>query len=271
MQNYAETFQIPVAAAEAYEAKFVPALFGELAQHLVDFADLAPSLSVLDVACGTGIVARTVADRLNGSGRVVGLDLNEAMLTVARRVRPEIEWRLGDAANLPFAAGSFDAVLCQMALMFFPDRAQSLREMRRVVAEAGIVAIMVPDRLQAQPAYGPFIDMVARHAGPDALSLMSAYWVCGDLTELQAVLEAAGLHVARADTRVSAVRFRSADEFVTTEVESTPLVERISASTYERIREGGRDVLRPFTAPAGRVEAPLAVHIVVARPSSTRR
>src|SRR5262245_5940490 len=137
MQNSAETFQIPLAAAEAYEATFVPALFGELARHLVDFTGVAPGRSVLDVACGTGIVARTVADRLNGGGRVVGLDLNEAMLTVARRVRPEIEWRQGDAGNLPFATGSFDAVLCQMALMFFPDRGQSLGEMRRVVASGG--------------------------------------------------------------------------------------------------------------------------------------
>jgi ubiquinone/menaquinone biosynthesis C-methylase UbiE len=67
-----------------------------------------------------------VADAQRGHGRVVGLDLNEAMLDVARRVRPEIEWRQGDAARLPFADGVFDVALCQMAFMFFPDRSQVL-------------------------------------------------------------------------------------------------------------------------------------------------
>ena len=126
MQN-TETFQLSMAAAEAYEARFVPALFAEWAPHLVELAGVAPGQAVLDVACGTGIVARTAADTLEGAGRVVGLDLNEAMLAVARRVRPDIEWRQGDAASLPFPDGSFDTVLCQMALMFFPDRARALR------------------------------------------------------------------------------------------------------------------------------------------------
>jgi len=271
MQKPAETFQISLTAAEAYEAKFVPALFGEWAPHLVDFAGVAPGQAVLDVACGTGIVTRTVADRLNGRGRVVGLDLNEAMLTVARRVRPTIEWRQGDATKLPFPDASFDAVLCQMALMFFPDRAQALREMRRVVGAEGTVAVLVPGRLQSQPAWGPFIEMVARHAGPDALALMGTYWACGDLAELTALLEAAGLSAARTRTRVGTAKFASPDEFVVTEVESTPLFERISATTYERIREEARDVLRPFTTSTGRVEAPLEAHLVAARPRRLSR
>src|SRR5262249_45272745 len=159
--------------------------------------------------CGTGVAARTVADRLNGRARVVGLDLNEAMLTVARRVRPTIEWRQGDAGNLPFADGSFDVALCQMALMFFPDRARSLHEMQRVVVPGGSVAILVPAALQSQPVYAPFIEMVARHAGHDAVSLMSAYWVCGDLAKLNGLIEAAGLRVARTNTRAGTVRFDS--------------------------------------------------------------
>ena len=139
-----ETFQLSAVAAEAYESTFVPALFAEWAPHLCDLAGVRPGQRVLDVACGTGIVARVAADRLAGAGRVVGVDLNEAMLAVARRVRPDLEWRQGDAEALPFPPASFDRVLCQMALMFFPDRARALREMRRVAAPDGVAAFVVP-------------------------------------------------------------------------------------------------------------------------------
>ncbi|MGH7821530.1 MAG: class I SAM-dependent methyltransferase, partial [Candidatus Binatia bacterium] len=144
MERAAETFQISLETAEVYESRFVPALFAGWALELVDFAGVAPGQAVLDVACGTGIVARTAFERMKGRGRVVGLDLNEAMLTVAGRVRPEVEWRRGDAADLPFPDRSFDAVLCQMALMFFPDRGRALGEMRRVVDAGGTVAVAVP-------------------------------------------------------------------------------------------------------------------------------
>jgi SAM-dependent methyltransferase len=183
----------------------------------VDLAGVAPGQAVLDVACGTGIVARTVAVVQGGQGQVVGLDVNEAMLHVARRVRPEINWRQGDAAHLPFPAGAFDVALCQMALMFFPDRTRVLREMARVVGANGTVAFAVPGSLESQPAYGSFVEMAARHAGPEAISLLSAYFVCGDLDALGRLIESAGLRVAASRTYLGAVWCGSVDEFVATE------------------------------------------------------
>ena len=100
-----ERFQVSLGAAEQYEARFVPAIFAEWAPLLADISGVGPASRVLDVACGTGIVARTVADRLAGTGRVVGVDLNDGMLAVARRVRPDLDWRQGDAADLPFPDG----------------------------------------------------------------------------------------------------------------------------------------------------------------------
>jgi ubiquinone/menaquinone biosynthesis C-methylase UbiE len=265
MQTASETFRLSAAAAEMYEANFVPALFAEWAPRLVELASVAPGQAVLDVACGTGIVARTVADVQRGKGRVVGLDLNEVMLDVARRVGPQIEWRQGDAARLPFPDGSFDVALCQMALMFFPDRAEVLREMARVVGASGTVAFVVPGRLESQPAYAPFVQMAARHAGPEAVSLLSGYFVCGDLDALKGLVESAGLHVAATRTHLGRVKCPSVDAFVATEVESTPLRERISDDVYARIREGAREVLRRFTKPDGTAEIPLEGHVVAAR------
>jgi ubiquinone/menaquinone biosynthesis C-methylase UbiE len=265
MTGTTETFQLSLAAAEAYESRFVPAIFGEWAPHLVETAGVAPGQAVLDVACGTGVVAREAADRMGGQGRVVGLDLNQGMLTVAGRLRPDIEWRQGDAAELAFDDGSFDVVLCQAALMFFPDRARALREMARVAAAGGAVAVQVWDRLEAQAGYRPFFEVVARHAGQEAIDLWSAYWALGDLELLAALFEAAGLRVASTRTRDGAVRFASSDELVRTEVEATPLGERIGPEVYDRLLEDAGAALRRFVTADGRVELPIRGHLVVAR------
>jgi ubiquinone/menaquinone biosynthesis C-methylase UbiE len=260
-----ETFQIPPEVAELYEARFVPALFAEWAPRLVDVAGVRPGMHVLDVACGTGIVARTAADVVGPTGRVLGLDLNEAMLAVARRVRPDVEWHQGDAADLPFADSTFDAVLCQMALMFFPDRAGAVAEMRRVARPSGSVALCVPASLPEQPAYGPFVDLAARHAGPEAMSLLSTYWACGDRRELGALLEDSGLQLTETRTVRGCARFDSAEQFVATEVESTPLVERLSERDYDAIKTGARTLLAPFAVAGGGLEVPLVAHLAAAR------
>ena len=96
------------------------------------------------------------------TGEVVGVDLNPNMLSVAARIRPDLSWRVGDAAALPFPDDAFDVVLCQSALMFFPDATVALREMARVCAPRGTVGVQVYSSLDAQPAYGPWIETVAR-------------------------------------------------------------------------------------------------------------
>jgi ubiquinone/menaquinone biosynthesis C-methylase UbiE len=262
----AETFQVSAAAAEVYESTFVPAIFAEWAPLLVDLAGVAPGRSVLDVACGTGIVARTAADRLGDAGSVTGVDLNEGMLAVARRVRPDIVWRPADAARLPFPDRSFDVVLCQMALMFFPDRRRALVEMARVVTPGGTVALAVPASLADQPAYGRFVELVVRHAGPAARSLLGTYWACGDLGELRALVESAGLAVTATRTHEGTARFGSVAAFVATEIEGSPLVDRITPEVYAGIRADAADALAPFTTADGRVDAPLHGHLVAARP-----
>jgi ubiquinone/menaquinone biosynthesis C-methylase UbiE len=96
---------------------------------VADAAKIASGDRVLDVGCGTGVLARAAADRVAADGQVTGLDLNKGMLAVARRLRPKIEWRQGDATKLPFADGSYDVVMSQFSLMYFPDRIAALNEM----------------------------------------------------------------------------------------------------------------------------------------------
>jgi SAM-dependent methyltransferase len=260
-----EAFQIPLEAAEAYEEKFVPALFAEWAPHLIAASGLSTGQSLLDVACGTGIVARTATDRLGSGSRIVGVDLNDAMLTVARRVRPELEWMQGNAADLPVEDGSFDVVACQFALMFFPDRGGAISEMARAVTGGGAVAVSVPAALAAQSAYQRIVEVVNHHAGAEATALFDTYWSCGDLGYLKDLFADAALTIETTRTFATTAHYPSIDAAIATELDSTPLGELVSAEIVERIRADVYDALQPYVAESGGVGVPLTGHVVVGR------
>lgn len=260
-----ETFQLSLAAAEAYESKFVPAVFAEWAPLVADAAGLTRGQTVLDVACGTGVVAREALRRVGATGRVVAVDVNEAMLAVARRLSLDIDWQPADACRLPFPDSSFDAVLCQAALMFFPDRAGAVREMVRVVQDGGTVTVQVWASLDAQPAYGRFVEIAVRHVGPAAADLLGSYWVSGDLDRLQVLFAEAGLTVTATKTHVGTARFRSLQELVRIEVESTPLIDRITDDIYGAILADACDALAQFETPEGKVEVPIVGHVLTGR------
>ncbi|WP_234412432.1 class I SAM-dependent methyltransferase [Nocardioides sediminis] len=243
--------------AEAYESRFVPALFGEWAPRLCDAAAISDGDRVLDVACGTGVVTREAARRVGDSGRVVGLDLNPAMLEVAARVAPMLTWQQGDVAAMPFRDAEFDIVVCSAALFFFPDLPRALAEMARVVRPGGTVALLTFAGLAEQPGYGPFVDVAVRHAGPGAAVLLSTYWSCGDVTELTRSLDDAGLLVIETRSRVGTARFPSIDALAAIEIKGTPLAARITDEAYDRIVNDLRLVLAPYVAADGRLSLPL--------------
>jgi SAM-dependent methyltransferase len=128
----------PSSATEAYERWAVPAVFEPYAHDIIERArPIGPSDRILDLGCGTGIVARILRQRLGGGATIVGVDVSRRMIEKARAVAPEIDFREGNAVALPFADGSFDVVLCQAMLQFVPDRRAALREVRRVLASSG--------------------------------------------------------------------------------------------------------------------------------------
>lgn len=265
MTRTAETFELTGEQAEFYEAKFVPALFGEWAPLLIDAAGVTAGDRVLDVACGTGVVARAAAAQVGETGRVVGVDRSQAMLDVASRLSPHVEFRLGDAERLPFEAAVFDAVLCQASLMFFPHADAALAEMARVATPDGTVGLQVWGRLESSTGYLAFVEVAARHAGAEVIGLLSTYFRHGDLEQLTQLLATTGLDVVSTTTRTGAMRYDTIDEFVTIETESTPLIDLIDDDTYRRIRADALEALQPFVTDAGRVVLPIEGHLVVAR------
>ncbi len=259
-----ESWQVSDNAAEVYEQRFVPAIFGQWAPRVADAAKLSGGDRVLDVACGTGVVARECARRLGASGRVTGLDINDGMLTVARRLRPEIDWRQGDAVDLPFNDGSFEAVVCPFALMFFPDRVAALREMWRVLAPGGRLAVAVCGPIEDTPAYPALVDLLHRHAGPEAAGIMLAPFVLGDRDELAGVFGAAGIDNIEISTQWGRERFESINMFIETEIKGSPLVELFDEDTYKDLLEEGQTTFEFCQVNNGRVEFPMPAHIVTA-------
>lgn len=186
--------------ATMYEEWFVPAVFAPLARETLAMTDLAPDARILDVACGSGIVARLAARRIGPSGSVAGLDLNPAMLAMARAAAEAeglaIDWREGSADDLPFADGAFDTVFCQMGLQFFPDRPRAVSEMRRVLAPGGQAAASTWRDLSFHPLFAAWSETVERVSGSTAMGLPFSF---GDPPQLQALFADAGFGDVRAE------------------------------------------------------------------------
>lgn len=268
MTTTPERFQITHEQAETYEERFVPALFAQWVEPMLDAVGIRAGQSILDVACGTGILTRHAADRVGPAGQATGLDLNRAMLDVASRVRPDLNWRLGDAAAIPFDVDSFDVVTCQAALFFFPDVTAALQEMGRVTRPDGTVGVQVFSSIGDQPAYGPWIEMVARHAGQDARRLLGTYWSQGDTDLLESRCAEAGLRVSAVHDLERPAYFPSVEAMVLTEVNSTPLAERLGPEQLDRIIADSHKVFEQFRTEDG-LELPLAGSVLVATRADT--
>jgi ubiquinone/menaquinone biosynthesis C-methylase UbiE len=127
-----------------YERHLVGPLFRPWVEPALDEVRLSAGDRVLDIACGTGIVARIAKQRLDGTGRVVGVDVSADMLGVGRAAAPDIDWREGDAGALPLREGEqFDVVVCQQGLQFFPDKPRAAAQFRRALARGGRLAVAV--------------------------------------------------------------------------------------------------------------------------------
>ncbi len=214
--------QYAASGAESYERHFVPAIGEPVARRLVDAARPAPGERVLDVACGTGVVARLVVDAVGPDGRVVGLDANPGMLEVARIASPEgIDWHVAPAEDMPLPDETFDLALCSMGLQFFPDKLHALRETRRVLAPGGRVAWCTPG--PTPPLFVAIDEALTAHLGTGASMFVHAVFSLHDADEARALMEAAGFE--RIDVQAASVPLRVAPpaDFFWQYVQSTPL------------------------------------------------
>ena len=263
--NDSATGQVSRTAADVYEEFFVPALFAEWAEPVVDAAGIGAGQQVLDVACGTGILARTAADRVGANGAVVGLDVNDGMLAVARRMDTRPQWRLGRAEELPFEDGRFDAVVSQFGLMFFTDRLLALQEMARTVRPGGRVVVAVWDALDRTPGYAAMVQLLEDLFGAEVADGLRAPFALGDPADLAGLCAAAGLDSVAIDTRIGTARFPSIDDWVHTDIKGWTLADDIDEQQYGELRAAARERLQRFVTADMSVAFDSPAHIVTIR------
>jgi SAM-dependent methyltransferase len=255
-----------IAGARAYEELHVPALFGQWCDRMLVAARVRPGQRVLDVACGTGILARHALTRVGPSGSVAGVDPGPGMLAVAREKAPDIDWRHGTAESLPFPDDSFDAVVSQFGMMFFTDRSQAVHEMTRVLVPGGRLAVAVWDRLEASEAYAVEVDLLDRMAGPAAADALRAPFVLGDADALAALFESSGADDVRVTTHLGTARFPSVRAMVEADLRGWLPIMRVclDEETIDNVLAAAEREFAQYVTESGGVVFGSPAHIVTA-------
>jgi SAM-dependent methyltransferase len=218
----ATTLQISGSPADIYEQHMVPAIFARWAPDLVQAAGVRPAERVLDVACGTGAVTRLLAEQVGPAGKVTGLDITPGMLAAARLAAPSqrIEWLEGSAVKMPLPDGTFDAVVCQQGLQFFPDKPAALSEMRRVLKRGGRLALSCWRSVEHTPGYLVLEQALARRVGPEKAALPP--FSLGDAGAIRGLVVGAGFREVKLRAEAKMIRFRSAEHLVRAVVGGAP-------------------------------------------------
>jgi ubiquinone/menaquinone biosynthesis C-methylase UbiE len=265
-----ERLDLTGAPAEIYERHLVPRCFLPWARDLVDLVGPKPGERALDVACGTGAVTRVVAERVAPEGRVVGFDVNAGMIAVARSLvsAPNIQWREASVLALPFGDGSFEFVICQQGLQFFPDQPLALRQMRRVLVPGGRRLGVSCWRTSAEsPAYAAIEHALTRRLGsergkPPPFSL-------SDAGQLRTLIEGAGFRQVEVESKTKMVEWPSTNLFVrATGVSAPTMLGSLAAQGDAVLTEIAAEVeaeVRPFRQADGGIKFPMGSNLLTAR------
>ena len=235
----------PGTAAENYERYFLPVIGAPIAADLIDACALRRGQRVVDVACGTGVVARLAAARVGPAGAVTGVDVTPAMLAVARSISadgPPIDWHEASAGKLPLPDASADVVLCSLGLQFFPDREAALREMRRILVPGGRLAVNAPG--PTPPLFMVLHDALGEHVGPGAAAFVRTVFALHGADEIRRLLADSGFDGV--DVAVTSMRLTlpAPADFLWQYVHSTPLVASVAGLDEDGRAALERDVVK---------------------------
>jgi ubiquinone/menaquinone biosynthesis C-methylase UbiE len=261
-------WQLTSSSSDAYETFLVPTIFEPWAQVLVERVDPRPGQRLLDLACRTGVVARIAAPQVLPTGTVTGVDVNPGMLATARRAvggDEAIEWREADALDLPFPEASFDAVVCQQALQFVSDRATMVREMRRVLARGGRLALSVWRGLDHNQGFARFAQALDRRSAR-AGEIMRSPFALDDQDEIRQLFTGAGFDDVRVLIEALVCRFPSPAELLRYEALSSPLAEPLSqldTDDRDRLTAEVEEALAPYVDDDG-LAIVMESHVVLA-------
>jgi SAM-dependent methyltransferase len=258
-----KTGQVAGDAARVYEAFFVPSLFGQWGDGMMEAAGVAPGHRVLDVGCGTGVLARAAAERTD-PGLVTGIDINDGMLAVAREAAPDVTWQTGRAEDLPFAADAYDAVVSQFGLMFFQDREKAIAEMLRVLRPGGRLAVAVWDSLENTPGYEKAAALLHRLFGAEAADSLRVPYCLGDAEALTTLFTDAGVPGAVVTRHDGTARFDSIASWMHTDVKGWTLADVLDDAQFAELLAAAETELAEFVTEEGTVAFPAPALVVTA-------
>jgi len=248
-----------------YELFFVPAIGEPLAVDLIRLAALRPGERVLDVACGTGIVARLASQQVGATLTIAGLDVNPGMLSVARSAPPiglPIKWYEASAEAMPLPDASFDVVLCQMGLQFMPGKPAALREMQRVLVRGGRLIVNVPG--PTPRLFTIMGEAIERHIGAEAAGFVYHVFSLHDTAEIKNLISGAGFHDVSVQSYIKPLRLPTPEEFLWQYVHSTPLAGAVAQMDDDRRGLLERDVVAKWQEFVKDGAMVLQVRVVVA-------
>ncbi|MFZ2159139.1 MAG: class I SAM-dependent methyltransferase [Bradyrhizobium sp.] len=215
-----------------YDQGLGPIIFADYAADIAQRAAAGNPLRVLETAAGTGIVTRRLRDALPADAHLIATDLNPPMLDIARakfRAGERVAFQPADAVALPFADQSFDAVVCQFGIMFFPDKARSCAEVFRVLAPGGRYLFSVWDSHRHNPFGRIAHEVAGSFFSADPPQFYNVPFSCHQIDPIKELLIAAGFN----DIGIAVVKqereLPDAEQFARGAVYGNPLIDQVRA------------------------------------------
>jgi ubiquinone/menaquinone biosynthesis C-methylase UbiE len=232
--------------AETYESYMVPVLFAPWAARLIQSAKIQPHDRVLDIGCGTGIVARLIASTPDFIGTISGLDVSPHMLAVARAKGEQqalkIDWHEGRVESMPFQTGSYDLVVCQQALQFFADRKLALAEIHRVLSNDGRFVFSVWQGLDRHPFYKKLHSVIYKRFG---MSGVETIFELRNSNDVRSLIIAAGFRDLEVEQVSMTARFPDPAGFLAGEIDvdtaCIPSMQHLRTDERQRLTADIRD------------------------------
>lgn len=255
-----ESYQLALAGAQFYEKHFIPSIFAPWANIMVDQLELQSDDRLLDVACGTGIVARTAYAKGDKSLAITGYDLNDGMLQVAKANTEDIHWMQGKAEELPFSNNSFTKSVCQFGIMFFQDPEKALREMERVSTKKVLISIW--NEIEANEGYAELLELVEQVGGTASSDVLRSPFSMGNKKGILNLLSNCGLKNYEINTKQKAVLFPSVENWIDCDVKASPIINHITNRQYETLKKEAKTQLKKYIQSNGKVQFKMSAHII---------
>ena len=250
------TYQLTGKAVEVYEFQKVKAIFRPLAEATLQNVTINENDSVLDVACGTGIMNRVIGEQFPSLNSIVGVDLNPTMIEMAKKLTSDqqerFKWHQSDVVSLPFEDKLFTLVFCQQGLQFFPDKPKAIQEIRRVIKPNGRLVLTVWSAIS--PFFMALAESLDMHIGSETAQKSLAPFAFRDEQVIRDIVTGAGFIEASMTTITILRNIDPANISIPKEIAANPIGSTVAAQEQDvvnRIIKQVEMAIEPYRTDTG--------------------